>query len=232
MIVASLTSQLTTWIADNGAYAVFGLMAVDALLPVGSELIMLYAGALGAGAIAGKHATLFGTHLSTGVESFLVMAVVGALGYLVGSLVGWAIGARGGRPMIERYGRWLHVSPEAFHRAERWFERFGPRAVFFGRVTPIVRSFISIPAGVLGSPLGPYTVLTLAGSLIWCLVFAGVGWALGNTWSSFHHNFRYADYAAVAAVVVLVAAAIWHRRRARIGRRRVRAAAQPDETPR
>jgi membrane protein DedA with SNARE-associated domain len=219
VIFATLTSSITSAVADSGAYAVFGLMALDALLPVGGELIMLYAGALGAGAIAGKHATLFGSHLATGLESFLVLAAVGALGYLFGSLVGWAIGTAGGRPLIERHGRWFHVSPQAFARAERWFDRFGPRAVFFGRLTPVVRSFISIPAGVLGSPLPMYSALTLAGGLIWCLAFAGAGWALGDTWKNLHDNFRYADYAAVAGVAIIVGLATWHRLRSR-GRRR------------
>jgi membrane protein DedA with SNARE-associated domain len=228
VILASLTSQITSWIAENGAYAVFGLMALDALLPVGGELVMLYAGALGAGAIAGQHATLFGAQLATGIESYLILAGAGALGYLAGSLVGWAIGARGGRALIERHGRLLHLSPQAFQRAERWFERFGDRAVFFGRLTPVVRSFISIPAGVFGSPLATYTALTLAGSLIWCLGFAGAGWALGDTWNSFHHDFRYADYAAVVVAAILIAAAIWHRRRARNDRA---TAAKPDESP-
>ena len=223
MIIASLTSQITSWIASNGAYAVFFLMALDALIPVGGELVMLYAGALGAGAIAGKHATLFGTALTAGLEGYLVLAVVGALGYLTGSLVGWTIGMRGGRPLVERHGRWLHVTPEAFARAERWFKRFGLLTVFLGRITPVVRSFISIPAGVLDSPLGPYTALTLAGSLIWCLGFAGAGWALGHTWSSFHHGFRYADYAAVIGAVLLAVATIWHRLRTR-GRRTGRSA--------
>ena len=220
MIVASLTSQITCWIADNGAYAVFGLMALDALLPVGGELVMLYAGALGAGAIAGKHATLFGAQLAAGLEGFLVLAVVGAIGYLAGSLVGWTIGARGGRLLVECHGRWLHISPDAFARAERWFERFGLRAVFLGRLTPVVRSFISIPAGVLGSPPGPYTALTLAGSLIWCLGFAGAGWALGHTWSSLHHDFRYADYAVAAGIVLLVVYLVWRRIRASTLKRR------------
>jgi membrane protein DedA with SNARE-associated domain len=228
VILASLTTSITSAIADSGAYAVFGLMALDALIPVGGELVMLYAGVLGAGAIAGKHATLFGAHLSTGIESYLVLALVGALGYFFGSLVGWAIGTRGGRPLIERYGRWLHVTPQAFARAERWFDRFGPSAVFFGRLTPVVRSFISIPAGVLGSPLPMYAALTIAGSLIWCLAFAGAGWALGDTWRNLHDNFRYADYAAVVAAVLVVAAAVWHRRRTR-GRRRDVPGAQPDE---
>lgn len=228
MILASLTSSITSSIADSGAYAVFGLMAVDSLFPLGGELIMLYAGALGAGAIAGKHATLFGSQLSTGLESYVVMVAVGALGYLFGSLVGWAIGTVGGRELIERHGRWFHVSPQAFARAERWFDRFGPRTVFFGRLTPVVRSFISIPAGVLGSPLAIYTALTLAAGLIWCLVFAGAGWALGDTWRNLHDNFRYADYAAVVAVVIVAGLVAWHRLRAR-GRQRDVPAPRPEE---
>src|SRR2546422_10074440 len=105
IVVAGLTGQLTSWIAHHGAYAVFALMALDALLPVGGELIMLYAGALGAGAIAGQQPILFGATLATGAESYVILALAGALGYLAGSLVGWAIGVAGGRPLIERRGR-------------------------------------------------------------------------------------------------------------------------------
>jgi membrane protein DedA with SNARE-associated domain len=212
-VLASLTSHLTSSIAHHGVYAVFALMALDALLPVGGELIMLYAGALSAGAIAGQHAQVFGTHLATGIESYVVLALAGSLGYLAGALVGWTIGARGGRALIDQHGRRLHVRPEAFRRAERWFERFGNRAVLFGRLTPVVRSFISIPAGALASPLGPYTALTLLGSLIWCFGLAAAGWALGNSWGTFHHDFRYADYAAVVLVVAVAAVAVLHHRR-------------------
>jgi membrane protein DedA with SNARE-associated domain len=88
--------------------------------------------------------------------------------------------------------------------------------VFRGRVTPVVRSFISIPAGVLDSPLGPYTVLTLLGSLLWCFAFAGVGWAVGGSWESFHHSFRYADYAVVAALIAAAGLMLLHRRRRRV----------------
>jgi membrane protein DedA with SNARE-associated domain len=214
-VIASLTSQLTSSVAHHGVYAVFALMALDALVPVGGELIMLYAGALSAGAIAGEHPVVFGTHLATGIESYVVLALAGSLGYLAGAVVGWGIGARGGRSLIDRHGRRLHVGPDAFARAEAWFERFGNRAVLFGRLTPVVRSFISIPAGTLGSPLGPYVALTLLGSMIWCFGFAAAGWALGDTWESFHHDFRYADYAAVLVVVGLAVAVLAHRRRGR-----------------
>src|SRR3954467_1829474 len=161
-ILASLTGQLTIWIGHHGAYAVFAIMAVDALLPVGGELTMLFAGALAAGAIAGEHPVLFGHQLQTGLESYLVLSIAGTLGYLAGALVGWAIGRWGGRRLLERHGRWLHLSPNNLDRAEAWFDRHGRAAVFLGRLTPVVRSFVSIPAGVMESPLGSYTVLTLA----------------------------------------------------------------------
>jgi membrane protein DedA with SNARE-associated domain len=214
MTTATLTSQLTTWIAHNGVYAVFGLMALDALLPLGGELIMLYAGVLAAGAIAGAHVTLLGAHPAAGVESYLVLALAGTLGYLAGSLLGWAIGARGGRALIERHGSRLHLGPERFARAEEWFARYGGRAVLVGRLTPVVRSFISVPAGVLGIPLKRYAALTLVGSFIWCFGFAGAGWAAGGAWESTHHSVSYASYAAVAALLALIAATILHRRRA------------------
>ena len=213
LVIASLTGQLTRWIGHHGAYAVFGIMALDALLPVGGELTMLFAGALAAGAIAGEHAILFGHRLPTGLESYLVLAIAGTLGYLAGSLVGWAVGRWGGRALLERHGRWLHLTPDNLERAERWFERHGRAAVFLGRLTPVVRSFISIPAGTLESPLGPYTVLTLAGSAIWCFAFAGAGWALGSSYEQVHHAFRYVDILAVAGAVAALAALLVLRRR-------------------
>jgi membrane protein DedA with SNARE-associated domain len=214
LTLASLTSQLTDWVGRHGAYAVFAVMALDALLPAAGELTMLYAGALAAGAIAGAHPVLLGTTIPTGVESYVVMALAGTLGYLTGALVGWAIGRFGGRSLLESHGRWLHVSPDNLDRAERWFERRGAWAVFLGRLTPVVRSFISIPAGVLESPLPLYTALTLAGSAIWCFGFAAAGWALGTGYERLHSAFRYVDYLAVAlAAAGLVAALVVHRRR-------------------
>jgi membrane protein DedA with SNARE-associated domain len=205
-----------TSLLHGGVYAVFALMAIDALLPVGGELIMLYAGALAAGAIAGQQPLLLGWHPATDLEAYLVVATAGTLGYLLGSLVGWDIGRRGGRPLLERHGRRLHLSPANLERAERWFERFGAWAVFLGRLTPLVRSFISIPAGVLGSPLAPYTAFTLAGSAIWCFGFAGAGWALGDGYERLHHATRFGDYAVVLVAVALLAALLLHRRRRRV----------------
>jgi membrane protein DedA with SNARE-associated domain len=204
---------MTSWIGHHGFWAVFALMAVDALLPVGGELTMLYAGALAAGAIAGQHPLLFGHVLSTGFESYAVLALGGTIGYLIGSLIGWAIGRWGGRSLLERHGRWMHLPQERVQRAERWFDRYGVWAVFLGRLTPLVRSFVSVTAGVFETPLVPFTLATLAGSAIWCFAFAGAGWALGSSYDSVHHAFRYVDVLIVVLVVVAAAVLISRRRR-------------------
>jgi membrane protein DedA with SNARE-associated domain len=217
IVLASITNTVTDWISQNGVYAVFVLMAFDALLPLGGELIMLYAGVLASGAVAQHQVSLLGLHLSSGIESYIVLALAGTLGYLVGSIAGWGIGRSGGRPLLEDHGRWFHLSRDTFARAERWFDRFGSWAVFLGRITPVVRSFISIPAGVFRVPMSNYLPLTLAGSAIWCFGFAGAGWALGGSWENFHHNFRYADYVAVAAILVLAVILVARHLRSRSG---------------
>ena len=215
LVLASITTTLTDWVGRHGVYAVFLIMAVDALLPAGGELTMLYAGALAAGAVAGSEPVLFGHTLSTGLESYVVLALAGTLGYLLGALIGWAIGRWGGRPLLERHGRWLHVTPANLARAEHWFDRRGDAAVFLGRLTPVVRSFISIPAGALESPIGRYTLLTLAGSAIWCFGFAAAGWALGSSYDQVHHAFTGLELLMAAAALAAVALLVSRRRRAR-----------------
>jgi membrane protein DedA with SNARE-associated domain len=200
-ILSEITDAVTSTIGDYGLYAVFLLMLVDAVLPAASEVVMVYGGAVAAGAFAGQSVTLFGRQLDEGAPAYLAISLAGTLGYTVGAIGGWAIGDYGGRPYLERHGRWLHLDARKLDRAEAWFERWEDWAVFVGRLTPLVRSFVSIPAGVFQAPLRRYTVLTLAGSAIWCFALAGIGWALGANWESFHHGFRYADYV-VAAVVV------------------------------
>jgi membrane protein DedA with SNARE-associated domain len=219
VLVASLSGSVTSFIGNHGLYAVFALMAVDAVLPAASELVMVYAGALAAGAFAAAHVTLFGSRITTPFWAFLAMALAGTIGYLVGSLAGWGIGAYGGRPLLERRGRLFHLSPENLARAERWFDRWGDWAVFLGRITPVIRSFISIPAGVFRMRLGPYTVLTLLGSAIWCFALAGIGWAVGRSWERFHRDFRFVDYAVGAVILGAATYLVWRWRSARLARR-------------
>ena len=217
MPAASLSSSLTQFIGDYGLYAVFILMMIDAVFPAASELVMVYAGAIASGAIAGQTVTLFGHTFSSGFPAYLAMAVAGTVGYLVGAVIGWEIGRRGGRPYLERHGRWLHLDHAKLERAEAWFLRWEDWAVLLGRLTPVVRSFVSIPAGIFRVPLPRYVVLTLIGSAVWCFTFAGIGWAAGASWESFHSAFRFADVVVAAAVVGGVAWLGWRLLRKRRG---------------
>ncbi len=219
-ILSTLTDAITTAIGNYGLYAVFLLMLIDAVLPAASEVVMVYGGAIASGAIAGTSVNLFGYTFAPGFPAYLAIAIAGTVGYLIGSIFGWQIGRRGGRPYLEKHGRWLHLDHEKLERAEAWFLRWDDWAVFLGRLTPVVRSFVSVPAGMFEAPFRRYTVLTLLGSAIWCFVFAGIGWAAGANWESFHHAFRYAD---IAVAVIIVGGAGW------LGRRywRKRQAAKP-----
>jgi membrane protein DedA with SNARE-associated domain len=215
--VLGITNAVTSVVGDYGLYAVFLLMLVDAVLPAASEVVMVYAGAVAAGAFAGQSVTLLGAEIESTPWRFVAMAGAGLVGYTLGSILGWAIGLYGGRPFLERHGRWLHVNPQKLDRAEGWFERWGVAIVFFGRVTPVVRSFISIPAGVAEMPLGRFTVLTFLGTIPWCFGLAGIGLALGSNWERFHEGFRFVDYAIVAlvAATVVYLALRYYRRRSR-----------------
>jgi len=196
---------VTSWLAQYGVIAVFFLMMIDAVFPAASELVMVYAGALASGALTHSFDVL-GWH-ATGFGAYLAVVLAGVLGYQIGAIGGWWIGDRGGEPFVHRYGRWFHLSAARFDRAEQWFTRWNDWAVFVGRITPVARSFVSIPAGVFGSPFRRYNVLTLAGNSIWCLVLAAIGWALGANWDTFHKGFRWVEYLVV--VGILAVAAYW-----------------------
>jgi membrane protein DedA with SNARE-associated domain len=199
-VLASVSGSVTTFVGDHGVYAVFLLMAIDAVFPAASELVMVYAGALASGAFASQHVVLFGHRIEPGGRAYVTMALAGTLGYVVGSIFGWWIGRAGGRPFAERHGRLLHLGPERLERAERWFDRHDRWAVLLGRITPVVRSFVSIPAGVFRMRFGPYLWPTAIGSAIWAFALAGIGYAFGSNYERFHHAF---DLALVAGAALL-----------------------------
>jgi membrane protein DedA with SNARE-associated domain len=212
VLLASISATLTDFVGNHGLYAVFLLMLVDAVFPTASELVMVYGGALAAGAFAHEVGG-FGT----GIDAYIAIALAGTIGYLVGAWLGWWIGLRGGRPLVASHGKWLHLNEEKLDRAERWFGRWEDWSVFLGRLTPVVRSFVSIPAGVFEVRFWRYTWLTLLGSAIWAFALAGVGYGLGSSYEKFHHAFRFADYLVAAALGAAVAYALLRRRKASRG---------------
>jgi membrane protein DedA with SNARE-associated domain len=202
MLVASVTSSITSAIGDHGLYAIFGLMVIAAVLPAASELTMLYAGALAAGAFAHVHVTAFGHRIHGHGTAYVAVALAGLAGNAVGALGGWLIG-RFAELWLERRGRLLHVTPERLARAHRWFERFGRVAVPVGFVTPGIRSFVAIPAGIARVPLVRFLPLAVVGCAVFCFGLAAGGWAVGSSYRSVRHDL---DYVVIAALVVLV---IW-----------------------
>jgi membrane protein DedA with SNARE-associated domain len=212
VVLASLSSSLTNFIGDHGLYAVFALMLIDSVLPAASELVMLYAGVLASGALPGQDVVLFGHKIDSHFWAYVAVSAAGVAGQTVGSIIGWAIGLYGGRPLVERHGRWMHLGPENLDKAERWFDRWGDWAVFLGRMTPVIRSFVSIPAGIARMPLGRFTLYSVLGTIPWCFGIAGAGWALGSSWETFHHDFRYVEVLVGVGVLALL---VWYLRRRR-----------------
>jgi membrane protein DedA with SNARE-associated domain len=219
MLLASVSSSFTSAVANHGVYAVFGLLALGALLPVGSELVALVGGALAAGVFSGATGvSVFGAHVGLGAGAYVALAIAATLGYLVGALVGWLLGRFGGRELLERHGRWLHVTPERLDRADAWFRRWGRPGVPIGTITPVLRSFVAIPAGLFEMPLVQFLGLALVGSAVWSFAFVGIGYALGKSYNHFEHDFRYVEYA-IAAGIVAALAYLVYRWRAPAGER-------------
>jgi membrane protein DedA with SNARE-associated domain len=175
---------------------------------------MLYSGVLAAGASAGGHLAVLGSPVPFGAESYALVVAGGTLGSIAGASAGYALGALGARTGTEPVPRWLPLGDDDLARARSWFQAHERSTIFLGRITPVVRSVISIPSGVLRIPLRPYVFWTMLGALAWCLAFAGIGWALAGAWEGFHRGFRYADYVVGAALLTLiVGTAVRSRRR-------------------
>lgn len=210
---------MTAFVGNHGLVAVFVLLFVSALLPAASELTMVYGGALASGALAG-HVELGSHRFGSGLHAYLAVVVAGVLGNVLGAVAGWALGFYGGHPLLDRYGRLLHVTPQRLDRAERWFARFGVVAVPLGFASPLVRSFVALPAGILEWPLRRLVPLAAVGSVVFCAAVAGAGWAVGASWHGASHDLRYIDIAvAIAAVAALCYWGLRRRRAATILRR-------------
>jgi membrane protein DedA with SNARE-associated domain len=148
---------------------------------------------------------------STGRLEIVVVILLAALGELAGSFVGWGIGRYGGRPLIDRLGRYVLLTSADLDRTESWFEKRGESAVFFGRILPIVRTFISLPAGVAEMKPLRFGLATLAGSLLWCTALGIAGYELGKRWNELTKGFSDAGYVLAALIVIVVALFVVHR---------------------
>ena len=207
LITASLTGPLvdfaTNVIGDLGVAGIFVLMLLDsACVPTSSEAIMLFAG----------------FKVADGRFTMLEVVLAGAAGNVVGSWIAYGVGYFGRIELVERHGKWLHITPKHLAWADRWFERHGDATVFFSRMVPVVRTFISLPAGVAKMPFWRFTLLSTLGIIPWVLAFAILGKQVGDRWDDWQKRLHYLDYAIVAAIVVGIAYLIVRRRRARLQR--------------
>jgi membrane protein DedA with SNARE-associated domain len=206
-ISEAIVNETSHFVREAGLPGIFALMAVSsACIPIPSEVVMLFAGF----AVADPNQSASHHHLT-----LIGIVLAGLIGTIVGSWVAYGIGRGGRLELLERHGDKFHMGPAQIQRAEHWFERYGEPAVLFGRVIPVVRAFVSLPAGVAGMPLVRFTVLTLIGAIPWVLALALAGHALGSDWTSVRKGFEYADYVIVAAAVLAIVYAVVRRRRGR-----------------
>jgi len=198
----TLTVLITNLYVTTGLVGILLAMAIESCcIPLPSEIVMPLAGVMIA---SGKllHGTSFGV-------SLILVALAGSFGCLLGSTVAYAIGYSGGRPLLLQYGRYVLISQHDADRADYFFQRWGSATVFFSRLLPVVRTYISLPAGITKMPFGKFVVYTFLGSLPWCLVLTYVGYQLGNHLSTLASVFHGLDVVIVLVVVVLVVLYVW-----------------------
>ena len=198
--ILAVLATFTIWVISSGGYVGIAiLMAIEsACIPLPSEIIMPFAGYL----------------VSTGEMNLFLAATAGALGCNLGSIVAYEIGRRGGRPMAEKFGRYVLIGPGELDLADRFFNRWGSWAILIGRMLPVIRTFIAFPAGVARMKLIPFHVYTFIGSWPFCLLLTWIGMTLGDKWNSdprLKAFFHRADAAIGVVLVVAIAFYIWHR---------------------
>ena len=191
VLLGSLTDPIVQFAVDTvdamGLPGVFILMLLEsACIPVPSEATMLFAG----------------FNVSNGEYSLAAATAAGVLGNLVGSWIAYWVGYAGRVDILEKHGRKLHIKKSHLEWADRWFERHGDATVFFARMLPIIRTFISLPAGVARMPFWRFSVLTLAGCIPWVLLLTYIGKEAGDSWESWKDSLHYVDYAVLAAIVI------------------------------
>ncbi len=186
-ILSIITSYIIAIIATLGYPGVALLMAVQTIaIPIPSEVILPFAGSL----------------VLTGQFNVWMIAIVGAVGSCIGGSIAYYIGQRGGRPLVEKYGKFILISEHDLELADSFFQKHGTKAAFFGMMLPVFRSFISFPAGISKVPLKKFLVYVFAGSFIWSLLLAFLGQKLGENWNTLRDRFKGLDYFVVVIIVL------------------------------
>ena len=203
-VVASLTDPIVQFAVDVidklGLPGIFVLMTAEsALIPIPSEATMLFAG----------------FNVAEGHYSLFAVVAVGTAANLVGSWIAYAIGYYGRVDILEKHGKKLHIKPSHLAWADRWFEKYGSWTVFLTRMLPIIRTFISLPAGVARMPFWRFTFFTVAGCIPWIFMLAFTGKQVGANWKSWQASLHYVDYAIAALIVAGIAYLVLRNRRSK-----------------
>lgn len=201
-ILELLSAFIISVISTLGYPGILLLMAIEsACIPLPSEIILPFSGYL----------------VYTGRFNLWWVATMGALGCNVGSIVAYYVGAKGGRPLLLRYGKYLLISHREIEMADRWFARYGQWTVFFSRLLPVIRTFIALPAGVARMDFWKFNLYTFLGSFPWCYGLAYAGYQLGAHWESLRVYFHQFDYVIGALLVLAIVAYVWLHLRNRSG---------------
>src|SRR5712691_9702516 len=180
---------------------VIAMTIESAAIPIPSELILPFAGWSVSRGLTEP--------LTNSPWTFWGAVLAGVLGNTLGSAISYAVGALGGRPLVERYGRYVLISAHDLAVAERWFAKYGEATVFFSRMLPIVRTFISVPAGVARMPLWRFTIFSILGAIPWVMLLVGGGMVLGDNWQDLKYQLRGLDYVVAGVIVAGIALFIW-----------------------
>ena len=192
---------MSSFVQHFGYFALFLLaIAESALIPIPSEVTFGFAGALATTAVTG-HAQF----------SIIGVIVVGVIGSLIGSVIAYEIGRTLGRTIVDRWGKWILLTHGDLDAAERWFARYGAASVLIGRILPVVRTVISLPAGVAEMKRGPFAILTVIGSAIWITLLTTLGYAAGSNWTRVSHDFHLMQNPMIVIIVLALAWGFWHR---------------------
>ena len=203
----TVVNETAHFVREAGLPGIFLLMAASsACIPIPSEVVMLFAGF----AVADPSESAAHHHMT-----MLGIILAGLLGTMVGSWAAYGVGRGGRLELFERHGERFHMGPAQVEKADRWFQRYGESAVCFGRLIPVVRAFVSLPAGIAKMPFWRFTVFSLIGTVPWVVGLAFAGKALGSDWESVRKGFEYVDYVVLALVVVGIGYWIARRRRTR-----------------
>ena len=195
LVLAAITDKLADWatgvVGDLGLKGIFVLMTLESMcIPIPSEPTMLFAG----------------FNVDQGTYSFIAVVSVGVAANVLGSWIAYGFGRFGRLELIERHGKWLHITPARMDQADRWFEAYGGWAVFFSRMLPIVRTFISLPAGVAKMPFGRFTLYTLLGCIPWMAGLTFLGMTVDSKWEEWKGYLHYIDY---LVAVLIIAGAVY-----------------------